>query len=155
MPLLILPVLRKYYRQKKQSVSGRQSWQNLIPTFRNCREMAGRVFLFLSFHLVCYRIFVLLATRQRKKNSWKNLIFHIFCFINKLCKMRKFAKFTLVISHVRLVCDIYCAHAYLCRYHSALFCFRKMKLRGLIFLINCGSNLTINIVKRGKKMKSK
>ena len=92
---------------------------------------------------------------EKKKNSWKNLIFHIFCFINKLCKMRKFAKFTLVISHVRLVCDIYCAHAYLCRYHSALFCFRKMKLRGLIFLINCGSNLTINIVKRGKKMKSK
>ena len=26
------------------------------------------------------------------------MIFHIFCLIKKLCKMRKFAKFTLVIS---------------------------------------------------------
>ena len=57
--------------------------------------------------------------------------------------------------HVRLVCDIYYAHAYLCRYDFTLFCFRKLKLRRLIFLINCRSNLTINIVKRGKKMKNK
>ena len=44
------------------------------------------------------------------------------------------------------LCDIYCAHAYLCRCHSSLFCFRKLKPRRFIFLINCRSNLTINIV---------
>ena len=60
----------------------------------------------------------------------------------------------IIFTHVRLVCDIYCAHAYLCRCDSTLFCFRKLKLRQLIFLINCRSNLTINIVKRGKKMKN-
>ena len=59
--------------------------------------------------------------------------------------------------HVRLVWDIYCAHAYLCRYDSTLFCFRKLRPTRLSFLINCLSNLTINIVNRTdkkKKMKS-
>ena len=58
-----------------------------------------------------------------------------------------------LVLQVRLVCDIYCVHAYLCHYDSALFCFRKLNLRRLIFLINCLSSLTINIVKRGEKMK--
>ena len=39
-----------------------------------------------------------LATHQRKTNSRKNMIFHVFCLIKKLSKMPKFAKFTLVIS---------------------------------------------------------
>ena len=56
---------------------------------------------------------------------------------------------------VRLVCDIYCGHAYLCRCDSALFCFRKLNSRRLIFLIHCRSNLTINIVRRAKKMRNK
>ena len=53
--------------------------------------------------------------------------------------------------HVHLVCDIYCAHAYLCRCDSTLFCFRKLRPKRLIFLSNCWSNLTISIVNRGKK----
>ena len=57
------------------------------------------------------------------------------------------------ICHVRLVWEIYCAHAYLCHYNSTLFCFWKLKLRRLIFLINCRSNLTINIVNWAKKTK--
>ena len=48
--------------------------------------------------------------------------------------------------HVRLVCDIYCTHAYLYRYDSTVFCYRKLKSRRLNFLINCRSNLIINIV---------
>ena len=60
-----------------------------------------------------------------------------------------------LLEHVRLVWDIYYAHAYLCHYDSALFCFQKLELRQFIFLINCRSNLTINIVKWGKKMKNK
>ena len=39
-----------------------------------------------------------LRLAREKPNSRKNMIFHIFCLIKKLCKMRKFAKFTLVIS---------------------------------------------------------
>ena len=57
-------------------------------------------------------------------------------------------------SHVRLVSDIYRAHAYLCRCDSTVFCFRKLKSRRLIFLINFRSNLTINNVSRAKKMRS-
>ena len=57
-------------------------------------------------------------------------------------------------SHVRLVWDIYCAHAYLCHCDSTLLCFQKLKLRRLIFLINCRSDLTINIVNRAKNMKN-
>ena len=56
--------------------------------------------------------------------------------------------------HVRLVCDIYCAHEYLCRCDSTLFCFRKLTSRQLIFLINCRSNLRINIVRRVKSMRN-
>ena len=56
--------------------------------------------------------------------------------------------------HVHLVCDIYCAHAYLCRCDSTPFCFWKLKLRRLIFRVNCRSNLTINIVNQAKKMKN-
>ena len=56
--------------------------------------------------------------------------------------------------HDRLACDIYCAHACLRRYDSTLFYFEKLKPRRLIFLINCRSNLTINIVNRAKKMKN-
>ena len=43
------------------------------------------------------------------------------------------------IARMRICCD------------STLFCFRKLKLRRLIFLINCWSNLTINIVNQAKK----
>ena len=49
---------------------------------------------------------------------------------------------------------IYCAHAYLCRCDSTLFCFWKLKLRRLIFRVNCRSNLTINIVNQENKMKN-
>ena len=55
--------------------------------------------------------------------------------------------------HVRLVCDIYFAHAYLCRCNSKLFCFRKLKPRRLIFLFNCWSNLTMDIVNEQQKKK--
>ena len=55
--------------------------------------------------------------------------------------------------HVCLLCDICCVHAYLCRCDSTLLCFRKLKSRRLIFLINCRSNLTMNIVNRAKKKK--
>ena len=55
--------------------------------------------------------------------------------------------------HVHLVCDIYCAHAYLCRCDSKVFRLRKLKSKRLIFLINFRSNLTINIVSRAKKMR--
>ena len=39
-------------------------------------------------------------------------------------------------AHVHLVCDIYCAYAYFCGCDSTIFCFRKLKSRRLIFLIN-------------------
>ena len=65
---------------------GRHSWQNLFLTFRNCREIPGRVFLFLSVIIFS------------SSNLRKNMIYHIFCLIKKLCKVPKFAKFMLVIS---------------------------------------------------------
>ena len=56
--------------------------------------------------------------------------------------------------NIRLVCHIYCVHAYLRRCDSTLSCFRKLKPKRLIFLSNCRSNLTISIVNRAKKMKN-
>ena len=44
--------------------------------------------------------------------------------------------FTRMRAHVHLVCDIYCAYAYFCGCDSTIFCFRKLKSRRLIFLIN-------------------
>ena len=67
------------------------------PDVQKLLRNGGWSFLFSSFHLVCYHIFVLRLARE-KPNSRKNMIFHIFCLIKKLCKMSKFAKFTLVIS---------------------------------------------------------
>ena len=54
-------------------------------------------------------------------------------------------------ANVRLVCNICCAHAYLCRCDSTAFCFRKLKSKRLTFQINCRTNLTVNIVSRAKK----
>ena len=59
-----------------------------------------------------------------------------------------------VLAHAHLVCDIYCVHTYLCHCGSTQFCFQKLKSRRLIFLINCWSNLTINMVRRMKKMRN-
>ena len=75
----------------------------------------------------------------------------------------RFSKFSVVFvfwnwlfnsDHVRLVCNIYCAHAYLCCCDSTVFCLRKLKSRRSIFLINCQSNLTINIARREKKRRN-
>ena len=55
---------------------------------------------------------------------------------------------------VHLICGIYCSHGYSCRYDSIIFCFRKLKVRRLIFLINYWSNLKINIVSRTKKTRN-
>ena len=81
---------------------------------------------------------------------WIKCLKNIYSSKNGLAE---YAYFWLVLVHVRLVCNIYCAHARLCFCDSTIFCFRKLKSRRLIFLINCGSNLTINIVSRGKEMR--
>ena len=87
---------------------------------------------------------------QTPQADWPEVIVIWTSFLLK----DKRLKFTFL-RHVRLVCDICCAHGYLYRCASRLFCFRKLKSRWLIFLINCQSNLTINIVSRAKKMRNK
>ena len=71
--IILSPVAREleFYNGRRSFLAieihvgnGRHSWQNLIPTFRNCREMSGRVFLFSSFHFVCYHIFVIKFTEK-------------------------------------------------------------------------------------------
>ena len=56
-----------------------------------------------------------------------------------------------VLWHVRLVCDIYFGDAYSYRCHSTVFYSWKLKIRRLIFLINCRPNLAINMIGRAKK----
>ena len=68
-----------------------------------------------------------------------------------------------------MICDIYCGYAYSSRCDFTVFCFRKLKafivkLDGQLIrksessysflLINCPSNLTINVVSRAKKMRN-
>ena len=106
---------------------------------------------------IFYEIFILHQTIGLQK-LWKMF----FISSKKLFSFSRYSNFCIstfpsfspcqpLLEHVRLVWDIYYAHAYLCHYDSALFCFQKLELRQFIFLINCRSNLTINIVKWGKK----
>ena len=66
---------------------------------------------------------------------------------------RKFFISWSILYHVHLACNIYCTHVYLYRCDSTVFSFLKLKSRRLNFLINCRSNLSINIVSRAKKMR--
>ena len=88
---------------------------------------------------------------MRKQNNPSQVFLHILqeAEISAIPKTQNMEIVNLL-SHARLVCDIYCAHA--CRCYSTLFCFQKLKPKRLIFLINCRSNLKMSIVNRAKKM---
>ena len=87
---------------------------------------------------------------MRKQNNPSQVFLHILqeAEISAIPKTQNMETVNLL-SHVRLVCDIYCAHA--CRCYSTLFCFWKLKPKRLIFLINCRSNFKMSIVNRSKK----
>ena len=109
--------------------------------------MSAFFFKFLCFHQMI-----------GLQKLWKLFLFHLkSCF--RSWNIQIFVIFSLPfhtfqIQPNRLVWDIYCAHAYLCHCDSTLFSFQRLKPRRLIFLINCWSNLNMNIVNRAKKMKN-
>ena len=90
---------------------------------------------------------------MRKQNNPSQVFLHILqeAEISAIPKTQNMEIVNLL-SHVRLVCDIHCAHV--CRCYSTIFCF-LLKPKRLIFLINCRSNLKMSIVNRAKKMKKK
>ena len=50
--------------------------------------------------------------------------------------MKHLRSYPIINKHVCLICDICCAHAYLCRCNSTVFSLPKLKTRRLIFLTN-------------------
>ena len=50
--------------------------------------------------------------------------------------LKHLRSYPIINKHVCLICDICCAHAYLCRCNSTVFSLPKLKTRRLIFLTN-------------------
>ena len=123
-----------------------KQWQNIFHVIVNANSIIQFVTQIKNGIIKHFNVNVKIIVRAKNNYSWNPTT----C----ICENSKYLKSILGTEHVRLVCDIYFAYAYLCRCNSTVFCFWELKSRQLIFLINWRFKLTRNYVSWAKKMRN-